>query len=138
MRGKRLLERLQAIDEHPEWRGQSDPGTAIASVLKHLGQILNTHQGSALTAPDLGMPDFTRITGSLSADSLPEMAETISRVITRYEPRLTGVKVDFESQPDNPFMITFKLTARVRVENREMPVSFATVLDSDGHMTVVE
>ena len=138
MQGKRLLERLRAIDQHPEWRGESDPKMAIASVLKHLGHILNTHQGSALTAPDLGMPDFTSISGSLSADSLPEMAETITQVIARYEPRLTGVRVDFEAHPDKSAMIAFKLTAKVRVDNREMPVIFETMLDSDGHITVVE
>jgi type VI secretion system protein len=138
MRGKRLLERLRDIDQHPEWRGESDPNTAIASVLRHLGQILNTHQGSALTAPDLGMPDVARITGSLSGDALPEMADTIARVITRYEPRLTGVKVVFEAHPERQLVIGFKLTARVRVDDRETPVIFETMLDSDGHMTVVE
>jgi type VI secretion system protein len=138
MREKRLLERLRAIDQHPEWRGESDPKTAIASVLSHLGRILNTHQGSALTAPDLGMPDFTSIAGSLSADSLPEMAETIAQVIVKYEPRLTDVKVEFETLPDRPFMIAFKLSAKLRVENHEMPVIFETMLDSDGHITVVE
>jgi type VI secretion system protein len=138
MRGKRLLERLRAIDQHPDWRGESDPKTAIASVLEHLIKILNMRQGSAPIATDLGMPDFTSIAGSLNADSLPEMEEALTRVITKYEPRLAGVKVNFEPQEDRPFMIAFKLAARVRVEGREMPVVFETVLNSDGHITVLE
>lgn len=138
MRGKRLLERLRAIDQHPDWRGESDPKTAIASVLEHLIKILNMRQGSAPIATDLGMPDFTSIAGSLNADSLPEMEEALTRVITKYEPRLAGVKVNFEPQQDRPFMIAFKLAARVRVEGREMPVVFETVLNSDGHITVLE
>ena len=138
MRGKRLLERLRAIDQHPDWRGESDPKTAIASVLEHLIKILNMRQGSAPIATDLGMPDFTSIAGSLNADSLPEMEEALTRVITKYEPRLAGGKVNFEPQQDRPFMIAFKLAARVRVEGREMPVVFETVLNSDGHITVLE
>lgn len=138
MREKRLLERLRAMDQHPDWRGESDPRTAIASVIDHLIKILNTRQGSAPTAPDLGMPDFTSIAGSLNADSLPEMEQTLTRVITKYEPRLTSVKVDFEPQPDKPFMVTFKLAAKVRLQEQEVPVVFETVLDSDGHITIME
>jgi type VI secretion system protein len=65
MRGQRLLERLRAIDQHPDWRDSADPKTAIASVIDHLIKILNSRQGSAPTASDLGMPDFTSLAGSL-------------------------------------------------------------------------
>ena len=138
MRGKRLLERLRVIDQHPDWRGESDPKTAIASVIDHLIKILNTRQGSAPTATDLGMPDFTSFAGSLNADSLPEMAQTITQVITKYEPRLTQVHVDFEPQQDKAFMVAFKLAAKVRLKDREVPVVFETVLNSDGQITIME
>jgi type VI secretion system protein len=138
MREKRLLERVRAIDENPDWRGESDPRAAIASVLGHLGKILNTRQGSALTATDLGMPDFTSITSSLDADSLPEMAETISSIIARYEPRLADVRVDVDPLHDKSFMVGFKLAAKVRVDDREIPVVFETILNPDGHISVLE
>lgn len=138
MRGKRLLERLREMDQHPDWRGESDPQTIVVSVLEHLGKILNTRQGSTPIAMDLGMPDFTSLAGSLTADSLPEMEQTLTEVITKYEPRLSDVKVDFEPQAGTSFMIGFKLAAKVRVENNEMPVVFETLLNSDGHITVME
>ncbi len=138
MREKRLLERLRAIDENPDWRGETDPQTAIASVLEHLGKILNTRQGSAPIATDLGMPDFTSITGSLTADSMPEMAETLTQVILDFEPRLSDVRVTFEPEMDKPFMAGFKLSAKVRVDKEEIPVVFETLLNSDGHITVTE
>ena len=138
MQEKRLLERLRAIDQNPDWRGESDPKIAIASVLTHLDKMLNTRQGSTPIATDLGMPDFTSLARSLNADSLPEMEEIITSVITKYEPRLADVKVDFEPQADRPFMIGFKLRAKVRIENREIPVVFETVLNPDGHITVLE
>lgn len=138
MRGKRFLERLRAIDQNPDWRGESDPQTTIASVLAHLGKMLNTRQGSAPIALDLGMPDFTGMAGSLTADSLPEMEQTLTEVITKYEPRLTGVKVEFEPQTEKSFMLGFRLSAKVRVEDQEIPVVFETLLNSDGHITVME
>lgn len=138
MREKRLLERIRTIDEDPDWRGESDPKTAIASVLGHLGQILNTRQGSAPIAMELGMPDFTSIASSLNADSLPEMAATIGSVIAKYEPRLADVKVDAEPLPDKSFMVGFKLAATVRIDGHEIPVVFETVLNPDGHISVLE
>ena len=138
MREKRLLERLRSIEADPDWRGETDPKIAISSVLDHLGKILNTRQGSAPIAEDYGVPDFSSIASSFGTDSLPEIEDAISKVITKYEPRLVGVKVHFEPRPDKPFMIAFKLMARVRVEGREMPVVFETVLNPDGHITVVE
>lgn len=138
MREKRLLERVRAIDEDPDWRGESDPKAAIASVLGHLAKILNTRQGSAPIATELGMPDFTSITSSLSADSLPEMAETISSVIAKYEPRLADVRVDVDPLPDKSFRVGFKLAAKVLVDNQEIPVVFETILNPDGHISVLE
>ncbi len=138
MREKRLLERVRAIDDDPDWRGETDPKLAIASVLGHLVKILNTRQGSALIATELGMPDFTSITSSLSADALPEMAETIRNIIAKYEPRLAEVEVAVDPLNKKSFMVGFKLDAKVRVDGREIPVVFETVLNPDGHISVLE
>lgn len=138
MREKRLLERLRAIEQDPDWRGESDPKAAVASVLGHLGKILNTRQGSAPIAPDFGVPDFTAIASSFGLDSVPEIEGAITGVIKKYEPRLTDVQVGFEPQPDKPFTIVFKLSARVAVEGRQTPVVFETILNPDGRITVLE
>lgn len=138
MREKRLLERLRAIERDPDWRGESEPKAAISSVLGHLFKILNTRQGSTPIAPDFGVPDFTSIASTFGTDSLPEIEEAITNVITRYEPRLTAVRVSFDPKPDRPFMIAFQLKAKVRIDGREMPVVFETVLNPDGHITVLE
>lgn len=138
MREKRLLERLRAIEQDPEWRGESDPKIAIGSVLDHLGKILNTRQGSAPIAADYGVPDFTSLASAYDTDTLPEIEEAIGKVITKYEPRLVGAQVNFAPKPERPFMIAFRLAARVRVEDREMPVVFETVLNPDGHITILE
>lgn len=138
MREKRLLERLRAMEQNPDWRGESDPGQAVASVLDHLGKILNTRQGSAPISPDLGMPDFTSLSGLMGEKALPQMEAVLTQVIHRYEPRLVDVHAHFDPRPDRPFLIAFKLVARVRVENLEMPVVFETVLNPDGRITVLE
>ncbi len=138
MKEKRLMERLRAIEENPGWRGETDPKVAVLSVLDHLGKILNTRQGSAPIAEDYGMPDFTSIAVSYGSDSVPEIESAIAGVIGKYEPRLTSVSVGFEAKPESPFTITFKLSALVSVEGRQMPVVFETVLNPDGHITVQE
>ncbi len=138
MNEKRLLERLRALDQNPDWRGRSEPKAAIASILDHLGKLLNTRQGSTLISPDFGMPDFTGISGSLDTESLFHMEETLTKVITRFEPRLDQVKVSFDPAPDKPFLIPFKLRATITAENRRIPVVFETVLNPDGHISVLE
>ncbi len=138
MKEKRLLERLRAVEDNPGWRGESDPKAAVFSVLDHLAKILNTRQGSAPIAEDYGMPDFTGIAVSYGGDSMPEIETVIGRVIGKYEPRLASVSVSFEARPGSPFTMAFKLSAKVSVEGREMPVVFETVLNPDGHITVKE
>lgn len=138
MREKRLLERLRAIEQDPDWRGGSDLQLAVRSVLDHLVKVLNTRQGSAPIAADYGVPDFTSLASAYSSDALPEMEAAIAQVISKYEPRLVGAKINFDPKPEYPFMLAFKLSARVRVEDREQPVVFETVLNPDGQITVLE
>jgi type VI secretion system protein len=138
MRERRLLERLRAIEQDPNWRGESDPKGAVRSVLDHLGKILNTRQDSAPISPDLGVPDFTALASSFGTDSVPEIEEAITRVIRKYEPRLANIQVSFDARPDRAFSIAFKLTASIAVEGRQAPVVFETVLNPDGRISVLE
>lgn len=138
MREKRLLERLRAVELDPDWRGGTDPAVAIQSVLGHVVKILNTRQGSAPIAADFGVPDFTSIASTFGADSVAQIEEAITRVIQRYEPRLTAVQVTFEPQADKPFALAFKLQAQLAGEGQQTPVVFETILNPDGRIMVME
>ncbi|MGE4263169.1 MAG: type VI secretion system baseplate subunit TssE [Desulfovibrio sp.] len=138
MREKRLLERLRAVELDPDLRGVSDPAVAIQSVLGHVVKILNTRQGSAPIAQDFGVPDFTSIASSFGVESVAQIEEAITRVIQKYEPRLTGVQLSFEPQADKPFSLAFKLVAQLAGEGRQTPVVFETILNPDGRIMVLE
>lgn len=138
MREKRLLERLRAVELDPDWRGGADPAAALQSVLGHIGQILNTRQGSAPIAADFGVPDFTSIASTFGADSVAQVEQAIVQVIQRYEPRLRAVQVVFDPQPDRPFALAFKLQAQLAAEGQETPVVFETILNPDGRIMVLE
>ena len=138
MQEKRLLERLRAIELDPSWRGESEPQAAIASVLHHLMEILNTRQGSVPIAPDFGIPDFTSIGSTFDSDTLPEIEATLGQVIAKYEPRLVEVKVSHQAKADSPFVIAFKLAASIKVNDKKVPVVFEAVLNADGRIEVLE
>lgn len=138
MREKRLLERLRAVELNPDLRGESDPTVAIQSVLSHVVKILNTRQGSAPIAQDFGVPDFTSIASTFGPDSVSQVEEAIIQVIQKYEPRLTGVQVVFDPQPDKPFALAFKLVAQLAADGQQTPVVFETILNPDGRIMVLE
>ncbi len=138
MREKRLLERLRAVELDPDWRGGSDPAAAIQSVLGHVVKILNTRQGSTPIAPDFGVPDFTSIASTFGAESVAQIEEAIVRVIQKFEPRLTAVRVSFEPQEDRAFALAFKLQAQLAAEGQATPVVFETILNPDGRIVVMQ
>ncbi len=138
MREKRLLERLRAVELDPDWRGGSDPAAAIQSVLGHVVKILNTRQGSTPIAQDFGVPDFTSIASTFGAESVAQIEEAIVRVIQKFEPRLTAVRVTFEPQEDKSFALAFKLQAQLAAEGQATPVVFETILNPDGRIVVMQ
>ncbi len=138
MREKRLLERLRDQEREPGRRGSGSPGEAAASILRHVGRILNTRQGSASIAPDFGIPDFTDLATSFSPDSIPEIEETLRQVISKYEPRLGEVKVAFAPRDGDHSVITFKLEGRMLSGETNLPVVFETLLTADGRLRVRE
>jgi len=135
---KRLLERLRAIELNPSWRGMTTPESATPSVLNHLAKILNTRQGSVPIAPDFGIPDFTGLLSGADQSAWAEVEEAIAEVITKYEPRLIKVQVRHKLMDDTAFVVAFKLSAAIRVEERESPVVFEAVLNADGRIEVME
>ncbi|MDR1044449.1 MAG: type VI secretion system baseplate subunit TssE [Candidatus Adiutrix sp.] len=138
MREKRLLERLRDLERRPDRRSSGSLGEEVSSILRHVGLILNTRQGSASIAPDFGIPDFTDLATSFSPDSIPEIEAALRLVISKYEPRLDEVKVSFDPRPDDHSVITFKLEGRINPGETNFPVIFETLLTADGCLSVRE
>ncbi|MDR1922209.1 MAG: type VI secretion system baseplate subunit TssE [Candidatus Adiutrix sp.] len=135
---KRLLERLRDLERDAGPRRARPTNETIDSILRHVGKILNTRQGSAPIAPDFGIPDFTDLAISFSQDSIPDIEEALRQVISKYEPRLADVKIGFDPQSDLRSAIAFKLEGRVEFGEKVMPVIFETLLTADGRLAVRE
>ena len=134
MREERLLERLRAIEESPGRREAGNPNRMMESIMRHLGRILNTRQGSAPTVPDLGIPDFTNLPGESDAESVQEIERAIRSVIRKYEPRLAQPRIEYLARDDLAVSLRFKITA-VLSEDRT-PVVFNTAVSDNGRVVI--
>jgi type VI secretion system protein len=135
MREERLLERLRNWEKNPKRRERADVSRISDSILWHLQRILNTRQGNVLIAEDYGIPDFTEFLFSYP-DSVREMEKSIRLTIQKYEPRLTGVRVNFIPQEEDILSLRFQIAARLATTEKRNPVLFETIVDADGKVSI--
>jgi type VI secretion system protein len=131
----RLLERIRAA-ERGDFRKGGEAEALIASLERHLSLILNTHQGTSMTVPDFGMPDFVSIMGSSDLDNIRELTKVLADVITRYEPRVQDVKVNFNQASKEAGMLDFSLTCSLLLSGVKREVFFDTVIAPDGSIKI--
>lgn len=136
MREERLTERIRSWNRAPERRGGPDPKRMVASIVRHLERILNTRWGSAQIAADYGIPDFTALRSGLP-DAIRDLERAIRDTIQKYEPRLEAVRVRFIPQEETMLTVSFQVVARLVLEGEKNPVTFQSVMDSDGKVTIM-
>jgi type VI secretion system protein len=134
MREERLLERIRLQENAPARRATDDHRRCINSVLSHLQRILNTRQGNVLIGDDYGVPDFIDFLQNCP-DSVRDIEHSIRAAIDKYEPRLSEVRVTFDSQEDDVLVLRFQIAARLSTDGGQ-PVYFETLLDTDGKIRV--
>lgn len=133
---ERLLERIYNL-ENPEHPGGTGISRAISSILNHLKVMLNTRKGSVLLDPEFGIPDLTNFP-SESMESMGEkMATDIQQFIAKYEPRLTKIKVIYESKHEQKLSLRFRLEAVLK-EKGSIPITFETWIDPNGQVKISE
>ena len=137
MEGLRLLERLRAYEQDPGQRGILNVESVKASVLEHLNALLNTRQGSAMIADDLGMPDFTNMIRSFDDMTFEDLALAIQSVLEKYEPRLSRPRVEVLPREDKVLKMKFKIEGRLRMPGGSMDISFETIVDPEGKIDLV-
>jgi len=135
MREERLTERIRSWKREPDRRGGHDPKQMIDSIIRHLERILNTRQGSVLIADDYGIPDFTNLSSGFS-DALRDLERTIRNTIQKYEPRLKSVRVKFIPQEETTLAVSFQIVGQLILEEEKNPITFQSVMDSDGKFTI--
>ena len=107
----------------------------IDSIIRHLERILNTRQGSVQIADDYGIPDFTDTSSGFS-DAIRDLERTIRNTIQKYEPRLKSVRVKFVPQEETTLAVSFQIVGQLNLEEGKNPITFQSVMDSDGKFTI--
>ncbi|MFQ5773100.1 MAG: type VI secretion system baseplate subunit TssE [Kiloniellaceae bacterium] len=129
-----LLERIGDPDEDGR-RLHVDPARLAESVARHLTRMLNVRQGSVITLPDYGMPDFNDLFVRFP-DGLNAIRRAIKDSVEKYEPRLRRVAVQYVLDEEDPLNLRFKITARLVIGDRAEPVAFETLIGDSGRVQV--
>jgi type VI secretion system protein len=134
-RERGLLERLSDPKPGaPRTTRQSD-GALVASILEHLGKMLNTRRGNVPVAPDYGIPDLADMVHSFP-DAIRIMEQAIRTTIEKYEPRLSNVRVRYSGSEDDVFSLHYEVTAVLAASGTGGAVSFDTRVASNGEVSV--
>jgi type VI secretion system protein len=82
-----------------------------------------------------GGPDPKRMIDSILRH-LRDLERTIRNTIQKYEPRLKSVRVKFIPQEETMLTVSFQIVAQLILDEGKNPVTFQTVMDSDGKVTI--
>jgi type VI secretion system protein ImpF len=139
-----LFERL--TDERPGMREETPRQRWVsvdelrASVMDHLGALLNARRGDELLNmpyPQLANSVMTYGIIDFNSLSLPNPADrerlrrSIERAITLFEPRLARVKVNLEDWEQHDPGLRFQIEAELRMHPENIPVFFDAKLAKD-------
>ena len=126
-----LLERIRNQYYSVIPRG-TEEARIIDSITQNLDKVLNHQQGSALAAPDLGLPDFNSTRFGDGLQNIYGMARVIEQCITKYEPRARDVRAEYMKDEKNPLQLLFKISMSVKKGKDFIPLVFETVMGMDG------
>ena len=134
----RLIDLEPGVSREPVQYRYLTIGQIKASVVRDIENLLNTKR-SLLVPPAAcrevnnsvfvyGLQDFTAQNPS-SPMVRQQLRQQIERVISRFEPRLKNVKVNFEKSIENERNLRFRIIALLVVDPVTEPVTFDTYFD---------
>lgn len=105
----------------------------VESVVEHLRSLLNMRVGSAVTAPGMGVPDFTDLVHNFPGSAVT-LTQAIRATIMTFEPRLRNVLVRHVPD-DTPMVVRFEVSAQIADETNTA-IRFRTEFAPGGRMEV--
>ena len=69
-------------------------------------------------------------------ESVRDIERALKTAISKYEPRLKNVRVRFMPNEDDPLDLHFEVTARLSGKEKGPPITFESILDSDGRVNL--
>jgi type VI secretion system protein len=130
-----LLERLAQAGQPAAPSAVSDRGVLKQSIMRNLQNILNTRLGHAQAQPDLGTPPPNELIQDYPA-CIDRMHETIRECIAKYEPRLSGIQVQYVHDDNDVLSLHFQVVAQVADGSSRAPFSFKTLVDKHGQVGI--
>lgn len=127
----------QASDPNSSGRYTSRDSDTEAAVAQHLARLLNTRQGSCLTAPDYGLIEVSEVLYDFP-DAIGVMQRALKNTIQVYEPRLKNVQVrHIKNDLGQEMVLQFEITAQLHLpDGRRQSLRFATAVDASGNVKV--
>lgn len=137
MMRERLLKRFSRWEE-PTAAGfeEADTNALIESIKDDLEKLYNTKRGTVLIDEDFGIPDFSYMLNGYSAPDVGQILQQLHLQTKKYEPRLEALQVKFVEQNKFPGKLQFLISAKVNVNERELPVSVNAFLSDDGSVSL--
>ena len=131
-----LLARLRAPGAHRGASGEAgDDAAERASILQHLQVMCATRRGSMRPRPDYGLPDVSEMVHSFP-DAITDLIRAIELTITKYEPRLTNVRVTHVPSEAVELVVRFEISAVLVASPQRARVSFETRVNASREITV--
>ena len=129
-----LFERLIHDEEDRPYPGELDANIAqVASIKRHLVNLLNTRSGGSASAPGLGVSDFND--GSVeSNDMIKHIEWSIKHCIETYEPRVANARVESQANPDDPLDFRFRIFCDVVVGSEKERVQVDLMMDRNSKL----
>ena len=132
---ERLLERIYNLESKSQTRIKGNSSLRINSIINYLKKLLNTHQGSVLIADDYGIPDISNVAGESFDDMTKRIERVIQQVVTKYESRLSNVRVNVISDKEDVLTIRFRIDA-VLTHDKTTPIFLETIVNTEGRIDV--
>jgi type VI secretion system protein len=131
-----LLTRIaHAADPHSSERHTWKDHDMESAVVAHLGQMLNTRQGSSLTCPDYGLIEVSEVLHDFP-EAIGLMQRAIKNSIQQYEPRLKNVQVrHIKSDALQSMILEFEITGQLHFpDGRRQALRFGAAVDQSGNV----
>ena len=134
-----LLRRLEkAADPTSTGRSVYRGEDLESAVTNHLHKMLNTRQGSALTAPDYGIVELSELLHEFP-DANAIMQRCIKTTIQKYEPRLKNVQVRAinAEEDESQLLVYFEISAQlVHPDGDRQQIRFNTRVDESSNVSL--
>ncbi|WP_395344304.1 type VI secretion system baseplate subunit TssE [Ningiella sp. W23] len=109
-----------------------------ASVFHHLQDMFNVRQGSSLSNPDYGLPDFNDLDMKHGFSvAVKEIIKAIKENIEKHESGLSRVRVKFLKDDTAPLDLRFEIVGVLVVGKRSERIRFETRKCSSGYLEVL-